>query len=128
FVREAPGGTGRNRPWRAVSEGLVWGEPGDDTETSAAGDALTDMLLEREIQRLRAARASQDREPVEWREATTVVESKLWLTTEEAKLLSEQLVELFLTHADRLRDPTTRPEGARLMSLVGWMVPNGPVR
>jgi DNA-binding transcriptional ArsR family regulator len=131
FVREAPGGTGRNRPWRAVSEGLVWGDGGDgdeDAETSAAGEALTDMLLERELQRLRAARASAAQEPAEWRDATTVNESKLWRTAEEAKQLSASMVELFLTHADRLRDPAQRPEGARLVSLVGWIAPSGPYR
>ena len=32
FVREARGGTGRNRPWQAVSEGLSWG---DDVEAGS---------------------------------------------------------------------------------------------
>ena len=31
FVREARGGTGRNRPWQAVSEGLEWG-PDEQSE------------------------------------------------------------------------------------------------
>ena len=128
FVREAAGGTGRNRPWRAVSEGLVWGDQDEDAETSAAGEALTDMLLERELQRLRAARASEALEPPEWREVTSVNEAKLWLTADEAREVSEAMVELFLTHADRLRDPASRPEGARLMSLVGWITPSGPPR
>lgn len=128
FVREAAGASGRNRPWRAVSEGLVWGDEAEDSETSAAGDALTDMLLERELQRLRAARSSSAQEPAEWRDATSVNESKLWLTADEAKQLSEAMVELFLTHADRLRDPDSRPDGARLVSLVGWLVPSGPPR
>lgn len=130
FVREASGATGRNRPWRAVSEGLVWGDGEDeqDAETSAAGDALTDMLLDRELQRLRAARAAQPQEPAEWRDAMSVNESKLWLTADEAKQLSAAMIELFLTHADRLTDPAQRPEGARLVSLVGWLVPSGPDR
>jgi hypothetical protein len=127
-VREAAGGTGRNRPWRAVSEGLVWDDDEQDAETSAAGDALTDMLLERELQRLRAARASQAGESPQWRDASTVTESKLWLTADEAKHLSEAMVALFRTHADRLGDPTSRPQGARLVSLVGWLVPSGPPR
>ena len=48
-------------------------------------EALTDMLVERELQRLRAARASREREPVAWREATGLIHSQLWLTAEEAR-------------------------------------------
>ncbi len=71
------GGTGRNRPWQAVSEGLEWGEPDDgrtaDPAAGVAAEALTDMLVEREVQRLRAARASRDTEPAAWRDATGLV-------------------------------------------------------
>lgn len=128
FVREVTGVPGRSRPWRVVTEGLTWGDPDDDAETTAAGEALTDVLLERELQRLRAARAAAPREPREWRDATSVYQSKLWLTAAEAEELSEQLTQLFLTHAERLRDPAARPEDSRLVSLVGWLVPSGPPR
>jgi predicted ArsR family transcriptional regulator len=127
FVREVTGVPGRSRPWRAVTEGLTWGDGDEDAETSAAGDALTDMLLERELQRLRAARAAADSEPAEWRDATGVNQSRTWMTAEEANALNEQMVALFLTHADRLGDPDARPEGARLVSLVGWLAPSGPM-
>jgi DNA-binding transcriptional ArsR family regulator len=130
FVREArdvAGRDGRNRPWQAVSEGLEWGEEADtDAATRVAADALTDMLLEREMQRLRASRAVRDREPVEWQEATGLVSSQLWLTPEEAGRLKDDLTALLSTHAERLTDRGSRPEGARLLSLVGWVVPSGP--
>ena len=126
FVREVAGAAGRSRPWRAVSEGLVWGDDDMDAEASTAGDALTDMLLERELQRLRAARASSAQESAAWRGATSVHEARLWLTADEAKQLSEQMAGLFSTHEDRLRQHDSRPEGARLVSMVGWLVPNGP--
>jgi DNA-binding transcriptional ArsR family regulator len=127
FVREVAGVSGRQRPWQAVSEGLTWGDDADgedDPGTRAAADSLTDVFLDRELQRLRAARAGQAQEPAVWREATTLTQSQLWLTAEEAKDLCAQLNELLLTHADRLREPAQRPEGARLMSLVGWVVPS----
>ena len=128
FVAEAGGGTGRNRPWRAVSEGLEWAEDDEDPATRLAAGALTDVLLERELQRLRAARAERDAEPPEWRDATGVVQSALWLTAAEAAELADRLRELLLTHAERLHDPAARPAGARLVSLVGWLVPSGPHR
>ena len=133
FVREARGGTGRNRPWRAVSEGLEWVEdvPEDDQPdqaTQIAAEALTDMLVEREVQRLRVARASRAGEPTDWREATGLVKSDRWLTAEEARRLKDDLTEVLTRHAERSGDPDLRPAGARLVSLVGWVVPSGPLR
>jgi predicted ArsR family transcriptional regulator len=128
FVREVTGVPGRSRPWRAVTEGLTWGDSDEDAETTAAGEALTDMLLERELQRLRAARAAATTEPQEWRDATTLNQTQTWVTAAEAKALSTAMAELFLTHSERIAEPGTRPEGARLVSLVGWLVPSGPLR
>jgi DNA-binding transcriptional ArsR family regulator len=128
FVREVTGVPGRSRPWRAVTEGLTWGDSDGDAETTAAGEALTDMLLERELQRLRAARAAAATEPQAWRDATTFNQTQAWVTAEEATELSAAMVELFLTHAERIAEPGTRPDGARLVSLVGWLVPSGPLR
>jgi DNA-binding transcriptional ArsR family regulator len=132
FVREARGATGRQRPWQAVSEGLEWGtddpDGTPDPSTRLAAEGLTDMLVERELQRLRAARASRDREPAAWREATGLIHSQLWLTAEEARAVKERLHELLLTHAERSGAPGDRPADARLVSLVGWLVPSGPRR
>ena len=133
FVREARGGTGRNRPWQAVSDGLEWGDDVEgvtdpDPTDRMAADALTDMVVEREMQRLRAARAARDSEPAPWREATGLVQSQLWLTAEEAQGLKQELTDLLLRHLDRSGHPERRPDGARLVSLVGWLVPSGPHR
>lgn len=118
---------GRSRPWRAVTEGLTWGDPADDPATAAAGEGLTDMLLERELQRFRAARAAADSEPPAWREATSLNQAQLWVTAEEAAEISEAMRELFLSHGERIGDPAQRPPGARLVSVLGWLVPSGPV-
>ncbi len=126
FVEEATGGTGRNRPWRAVVESHEWDDETADPAARVAGHALTDALLQRELQRLRAA-GGRDESP-EWRHATTVSQSQLWLTAEEAHDLGEQMRNLFLTHVERHHDASRRPEGARLVSLVGWLVPSGSPR
>ncbi|HET7385115.1 MAG TPA: helix-turn-helix domain-containing protein [Nocardioidaceae bacterium] len=136
FVREARGsGSGRNRPWQAVSEGLEWGDPDDadassepDAATRMAGDALTDVLLERELQRFRAARAERDREPKQWREATGLVQSAMWMTAEETAQARQEIQEVLMRYGDRYADHDRRPEGARLISMVAWLVPFGPHR
>lgn len=129
FVRESRRRTGRERPWQAVHEGLTWAEdpPGaEETPTSLAAEALGDSWVEREVQRLRAARASRDTEPLEWREATGLVHAQLWLTAAEAQDLKEALSQLLARHGERATRPQIRPEAARRVSLVGWLVPSGP--
>src|SRR4051794_26459133 len=48
YVEEAPGGTGRNRPWQAVAIGHQW-EPdeGSTVAARAASAALTEQFSER---------------------------------------------------------------------------------
>jgi len=129
FVTEAAGGTGRNRPWQAANDGLEWSD-GDDTDPAArvAADALTDVMIGREVRRLQAARASYDQETQAWKDATSVHQSQLWLTAEEAQGIGTELREIAERHLARHRDPAQRPEGARLVSLVSWLVPSASHR
>ncbi len=124
FVRQATSGYGRKRPWKAVAESLSWGE---DAEDEASASALHDVTIEREIQRLRAALANTERESQPWRDATEVYQSRLWLTADEAQEIGEQLRQLFLTKAEERQDPANRPADARVMALMAWVVPNGPL-
>lgn len=123
FVRQQAGGPGRRRPWKVVAESLSWG---DDAEDAASAAALHDVTLEREFQRLRAALANVEREPADWRDATAVYQSRLWLTAAEAQEIGEQIRSLLDTAAEDRRDPANRPPDARVMALVAWVVPNGP--
>ena len=112
FVREARGHAGRNRPWQAVSQGLDWGEPDDtaaDPTDRIAAEALTDLLVEREVQRLRAAQASRDTEPAAWQEVTGLVSSMLWLTAEEAADLRGRLTDLLQSPQRALRGAGRAP-------------------
>ncbi|MGH3472525.1 MAG: winged helix-turn-helix domain-containing protein [Nocardioidaceae bacterium] len=124
FVRQADGGPGRERPWKAIAESLSWGE---DAEDATAGEALNSVALERELQRLRAALAAQPTEPAAWRDAYSINQSRVWLTAAEAQDLARQLEAIFMSYADRIGDPSRRPAQARLMALMGWMVPTGPI-
>ena len=125
FVEEAPDATGRNRPWRAVAKGLVWDED-DESDTGAAGRELTEVLLAREVERLRASRALADQLPPEWRHAGTVTQSATWVTAEEATELSARITELLMSYPDRVDDPAQRPDGSRLVSMVAWLAPHPP--
>ncbi|MFZ5849184.1 MAG: ArsR/SmtB family transcription factor [Actinomycetota bacterium] len=121
FVTEAEQGPGRSRPWQAAREGLTWDEADAAPEIRTAGQALTETLLGRELRLLSAAQRSLPDESPAWRRSGTVVQSVAWLTADEAMQLSAELGELMMRHVDRLDDPEKRPEGARLVSLVGWL-------
>jgi DNA-binding transcriptional ArsR family regulator len=123
FVRQAADGPGRRRPWKLVAESLSWG---DDAADPAATAALSDLAIEREVQRLRAAIASSPGESPEWQRATQVHQSRLWLTADEAAELGAAIGDLLHAYDDRLRDPHTRPAGARLVASLAWVVPDGP--
>jgi len=114
FVRETRGATGRERPWQVVTEGLTWAD--DD----AAAEGVEDVLLEREVQRVRSARASADREPVEWREVTGVERRQVWLTAAEAAEVRAQIDAVLKRYAEPR-------EGTRRVSAGTWLVPTKPL-
>jgi predicted ArsR family transcriptional regulator len=123
FVRQSSGGEGRRRPWRIVAESLSWG---DDTDDTVMSGALRDVAVEREVQVLRQALASHDQQPQAWRDATLVSQARLWLTADEARELGERIAALTQASAERLSDPSLRPDGARLVAVMSWVVPARP--
>ncbi len=123
FVRQAQQGSGRQRPWKIVAESLTWG---DDAAADVQAAALLDVAVEREVQVLRSALAAHGDESPAWRNATTLSQARLWLTADEAVELGAQITALIATTADRLGDPALRPDGARLMASMSWIVPARP--
>jgi DNA-binding transcriptional ArsR family regulator len=124
FVRQGEG-RGRQKPWKFVAQSLMFGE---DAEDAAAATALSDLFFDHEFQVMRTSMRNQDAEPEVWRDATSVTQSRLWLTPEEARSLGRRLHELFTDEGllGRNQDPALRPDGARLMALMSWVVPYGP--
>ena len=118
FVREVSDVPGRHRPWRVVSEGLPWGDSDDE---GAAHDAVTDLLVDRELQRLRASRAAAASEPVEWRGATAFHHAPLRLTAAQARELDGRMAALVGEYAGPSEHPDARP-----VSLVAWLAPTAP--
>jgi DNA-binding transcriptional ArsR family regulator len=114
FVRETRGATGRERPWQVVTEGLTW------ADDAAAVEGVDDVVLERDVQRLRAARAAGDREPEAWRAVTGVERRQIWLTADEAAGIRDEIDTLLSRYAEQ-RD------GTRRVSAVAWLVPTHPL-
>ncbi|GIG61648.1 transcriptional regulator [Longispora fulva] len=126
YVEEAEGGTGRQRPWQMVLTSRSWCGDHDDPELAMAGDEATRFLTRRELDALEAWNARRRTEPAAWRDAGFTNQSLAWLTPEELADLGRQIGELLVMNAERFRDRSTRPEGARLIRLMAWGVPATP--
>jgi DNA-binding transcriptional ArsR family regulator len=124
FVEEAGGGTGRQRPWRVVSLGNRW-RTGPDTEatTRTAGEALAAQVRRRDQELFDDYRAHQDELPGEWADAAIHATFGSWLTAEELADIGERLIETWRPYLERLRDPSARPPGSRLVHMFAHGFP-----
>ena len=123
FVEEAQGGSGRRRPWQAVSQGMRWGDPGESTELARAGEELSQLMIEREVARFASSRARRREDTAPWQEASTSSQSMQWLTAEELNEVNLAVRDLLMSRIDRFEHPERRPEGARLCAFLAWGVP-----
>lgn len=126
YVEEAPGGTGRQRPWRFVVESRSWGGSGVGPEEQVAADAITGVAHGRELAEYERYRERMGTEPPDWFDAAFWSQSFCWLTVDELRELQDTITGLMLRHPERLTDPASRPAGARPIRFVAWGVPATP--
>ncbi len=124
FLEEGAPVRGRARPWRVGSVRHSWEGVGPDAATTAAASALTSVLLERDLGRLREWLAREPSADPGWRRAAFLTESLLYLTRDELAALGRSITEQVLAYSDRI-DPALRPEGAAPVQavLVGFPLP-----
>ena len=123
FVEEAERGTGRKRPWQVVSQGMRWGEVDESPELARAGEALSQLMIEREVARLARSRAKVRGDAPAWQEASNFTQSMMWLTAEELGEVNLAVRDLLISKVDRFEHPERRPEGARLCAFLAWGIP-----
>jgi DNA-binding transcriptional ArsR family regulator len=119
FVEEAPGATGRRRPWKLRELGAHFSDVHDDPEVAGAARALGQTM--REYYLARAQRAHQERHalPTEWRAVTGFNQMGLYLTPEELKILNEEIVTLlFERFGERRTKRAELPEGAEHVEIL----------
>jgi DNA-binding transcriptional ArsR family regulator len=120
FVEEAPGGKGRQRPWRAVHTGFSMTDVHEDPETSLAAGALARVVTDRWLERARAGLEQRQYTPEEWRRVTGTDQMTLYVTPDEMKALNDELLEILGRYRDRIADPAKRPEGSRAVEHVSF--------
>jgi DNA-binding transcriptional ArsR family regulator len=125
FVEEAPGGTGRQRPWQRVGLATSFELESDDTTTAAAAAALADHVARRTYDRQQQWAATRSSFPPAWREASFATTALTYLTPAELHALGEEVVALVHRFQERITDPATRPAdaGPVAISATGFPLP-----
>ncbi|MFB7370501.1 winged helix-turn-helix domain-containing protein [Streptomyces sp. NPDC056222] len=118
LVEVAPGGRGREKPWRATARYTDWPGDSEDATVAEAADALSSAVAERYFERVLRAMEDRHRLPKEWREAEMFGDSLLYLTPDELAAFGRRIDELLLPYEGRESDPSLRPETARPVSVL----------
>lgn len=118
LVEEAPGGKGREKPWRATARFTEWPDRSEDAAVAQAADALSAAVAEHYFQRVLKSIENRPTLPEEWREAEQFGDTLLHLTPEELTGLGQRIEELLRPYEEREGDPALRPEGARPVGIL----------
>lgn len=125
YIEETGTGRGRSRPWRLVSLGQRLRTKNSSVGAAAAGDAVTGVLTEESLARLREWRATRGSYGEEW-EGAFVTHSIAYLTPEELDELGEAVTSLLHRYLERTLDRALRPAGSAPVQLVAWGHPLPP--
>ena len=123
FIEEAPGGSGRQRPWQMRHIGMSLGRG----RRRRPGGAACRPRAEPDAPRALGRPLPQLAERARGRAASGATAAELtqnvaWLTPEELADVTARLQEVAGTYADRLATGE-RPEGSRLCEIVAWGAP-----
>jgi hypothetical protein len=134
FVEEAGGGKGRERPWRQAYGRMSWRSRQGDEQFMLAGQALSQVWLDRVLSRARRSLAALTSWPEGFEDDLGGSTSMLYVTPEEAREVYAELMKTFdrtIGQGHRFserRDPARRPPGAVPVEfvLLGYPVLDTP--
>lgn len=119
YIEQVPG-SGKEKPWRVLEMRQELSPPGPELEDQLAAEAATEAFVEHEFDRMRSWLRLRDSEPEEWREATGLGGSTLWVTAEELRAVHEEIWSIFERYTERWDDPSLRPPGARAARVFAY--------
>lgn len=113
FVEQAPGGPGREKPWRLTSPDQHLSGEGLGVEGELAAQAASEVFLDHEVDRMKQRLRRQSLEPAQWRDAASFGGVTTALTAEELREVTAALREIAQRYAHRVTDRAAVPAGAR---------------
>ena len=126
FVEEAPGGTGRQRPWRRVAAGHVLEVDDEDEAMEPAALGLSRFFAQRAFDRRQTWDAVNTSYPRAWREAAFTVDHLTYLTVDELRTVGEEILAILDRYVDRVADRAQRPVDAKPIAIVATGHPIAP--
>jgi hypothetical protein len=119
YIEPVPDVQGREKPWRTTTQLLddlsefaetkPSGTDSDGTEEVAAAYAF----IEHQADLMKARLRRESREPAEWRGASLMGATVMYVTAAELRQVKDELVAILWKFADRAADPSSRPPGTR---------------
>ncbi|GHJ46877.1 transcriptional regulator [Catellatospora sp. TT07R-123] len=122
LVERVPGADARERPWRATALFTSWGTDSADPEVRAAVDHLDAVVTRRFYDRAIEWLRTRDQEPAAWRRVTGPGDVVLHVTLDEYTELERRFNELVEPYLARQSDPSARPEGARTVNILQFVL------
>jgi len=101
FVEEAPGGRGRQRPWRITPETQEIREEDLSPEGKIAAGAFVELLRQRDVERLRAWSTTRMHYPERWRRSSKEVRLSVHLTADELDAFTDAVTAALAPYIDR---------------------------
>ncbi len=118
LVEEAGGGQGRERPWRATTMFTSWPEVAEDPKVEAAAGLLSSVVVDFWFRNLRRWLEVRPEEPEQWQRAAEFGDTGVYVTAEELAELGRSMRALVDAYLPRQANPTLRPPGARMVSVL----------
>ena len=122
FVAEAGGGKGRERPWKCVNMKIHLSTYHEDAATTVTARTLHELWLDRVLERAKQQLTGDDL-PEEWRGAEEAAQTVTFLTADETRQLSEDILQLMNRYKERHGDVSKRPPGALPVEMLFFAYP-----
>jgi DNA-binding transcriptional ArsR family regulator len=117
FIEEAPGGQGREKPWKTVGEGQSISPEGLDLDGQLAAEAAIGTFVDQEFALIKSRMARWGLLPESWHEAFGTNSTTAFLTAEEAAAIRDEIDDIFGRYKERRDKPELRPDGAHPVRL-----------
>jgi Helix-turn-helix domain len=127
YLEPAPGGRGRERPWRRSSSGTRFVDSGSDADFPAVTEAVGRLAAQRFLDQLQQFLGSRPAPDDPWPASAFVHDCLLYLTPAELAELRDAVLRLTRKYFPRTVDPRRRPSGARAISVLASGFPLRPL-